>query len=314
MPPPTLSASPFGMPAGYNPYGDALPSYRTGMPNWGSLPNVSPSMGSGGSGMGGDGFSYSDMIMPGLGAVGSGLASLFGMANQNKQNQLNRQNQLNMQGNQINAQQGANTQQLASTESRLDPFRSRMSQMGDVAKLDRVANATTSPVRLNLSGPFAGFKPNVTGGYSYTKSPALVQAAKDAQSSIMSGQADPSMTNPANYGKTGALNLNATGSGQVSPTSSAAFASGPAAPASTLGSDASANMIRQAYMQYLGRQPSDAEIQTTLGNLSQINGKPVTAADQDLVTRWASQNLSKGEQPPGLTPSYAGAGGSGNGG
>lgn len=299
-----LPSRPFGMPQGYDPYGDALPSYSTGVPSYMSLP-------AGGSGMSspapssGGGFGLTDLIAPGASAAGNFLATLFGMKNANAQAQKNRQATADAQTNSLAQNTAQGTQAVASKESTLDPFRSRMSQVGDAAKLDRVANATSSPVRLNTSGPFSGFVPQVSGGYSYQKSPALVNAAKAAQTSVLSGTPDPSMTNPENYGKTGALDLLGVAAGTKNPASASAFATGAPSAGSSLGADPVSNMIRQGYQQKLGRPASDAEIQSVVGQLSKIYGRQLTAADSGLINAWIQKDLA-GSPEAQQRPSYMG--------
>jgi hypothetical protein len=301
--PPTLNSRPFGMPSGYDPYGDALDSFGTGMPSYMSMPGGS-SQGMGGGGALSSGMGLADMVLPGVGAAGSFLTSLFAMRNANKQAELNRQQQTNLQTNSINANAAQDTQALASKESTLDPFRSRMAQIGDVAKLDRVANATTAPRRLNIGGPFARFVPQSTGGYSYQESPELTGAARAAQTSVLSGQADPSMTNPANYGKTGALDLLSIAQGTKDPRLASSMTSGAPAQGSTLGANPVADVIRNAYRQYLNRDPSDAEIQSQTGNGSFTVSDPRLQMSVENIKRAAGREGAAAAG--GFTPSYMG--------
>lgn len=302
----TLNSRPFGMPQGYDPYGDALPSYGTGMPSYMSMPGA----GGGGSGGGGSamdmGMGLADMALPGISAAGSFLTSMLSMRNANKQAELNRQQQTNLQTNQINATGAQDTQALASKESQLDPFRSRMMQMGDASKLDRVANATTTPRSINFGGPFAGFVPKMSGGYSYQKSPQLVNAARAAQTSVLSGNPDPSMTNTANYGRTGALDLIGVANGSKDPSQTSAFATGAPGAGSSQGSNPVADVVRQAYRQYLKRDPTDAEIQSQTGNGSFTVSDPRLQKSIENIKR-AAVGQGGGPAQGGFTPSYMSA-------
>lgn len=304
---PTLNSRPFGMPAGYDPYGDALPSFGNG-PYGQQMPQYSymPQGGQSGGGMGGDigssaagGFMAGGPIGAGVAAGGALLTSLFAMKNANKQAELNRQQQTNMQTNSINANAAQDTQALASKESMLDPFRSRMMQMGDVAKLDRVANASSTPRQLNLQGPYAKYAPQMSGGYSYQKSPELVNAAKATQTSVLSGNADPSMTNSANYGKSGALDLLGVAAGTKNPAQASAMASGAPAAGSSLGANPVADVVRNAYRQYLQRDPTDAEIMSQTGNGSFTVNDPRLQMSIENIKRAAA-----GAQQPGGVPSF----------
>lgn len=223
--------------------------------------------------------------------MGSFLSGLFNMINPNKQAALNRQAQANLQTNSIAAQEGANTQSVAANESQLDPFRQQVSQARDLMNVDKAANSSFSPVQVSSAGgPGAPFVRS--GGYSYSKSPQLSGDLNAIESSIRAGNGAPSMTNPANYGKTSALNLVNVAAGKADPTSTSAFATGAPAAASTLGSDPVANQIRNAYQTYLGRQPSDTEIQNVIGQLGQIYNRPITASDSNLISGWIQNNLA----------------------
>jgi len=253
------------MPGGYDPYGDALPSYGNGVPNdfysWGL-----PSGGGGGSSApgGGGGFDPTGFVGPLVSGGGNFLSSLFGMINQNKQLEKNRQLQRDLAAQADANSRDLSQQRTAQVESTLDPFRQQMAQGGDLAKLDRLERSSLTPVRVNAAGgPGAPF--GQSGGYSYSKSPELVSSAAALKKSIMAGNGAPTMTNPNNYGKTSALDLIGVANGSKDPTSPNAFATG-APSAGTSQTSSAANVIRQAYREYLGRDPSDMEILSQTGN------------------------------------------------
>lgn len=109
----------------------------------------------------------------GVPAVGRFFSSLFGSQQQSKEKAKDRQLDRDLQ-----------TQRLQEDESKLDPWRDLMSQVGDSSKLDRVANAQYAPVTLT---PGAGGMISRSGGATYTKSPELIAAAKRAAQMILSG-------------------------------------------------------------------------------------------------------------------------------
>lgn len=97
---------------------------------------------------------------------------------------------------------------VASRESLADPFRHQNSQVTSLAMLDRIANAQRGQTQISVPPEMQRFLPQISSGYSYEASPDLRTAAKLTQRSVASGQTAPTMTDPANYGRTGALNLN----------------------------------------------------------------------------------------------------------
>jgi hypothetical protein len=127
-----------------------------------------------------------------------------------------------------------NTLDLASRESLADPFRHQNAQIASLAGLDRIRTAQRGTTSINVPPEMQRFMPTRSGGYSYEASPDLRTAAGLLQRSVASGQGAPTMTDPANYGRTGALNLNdpgAIGMGAPRPMAPAApGASGGAPP------------------------------------------------------------------------------------
>jgi hypothetical protein len=120
---------------------------------------------------------------------------------------------------QIAAAKARGDQQTALDESKLDPFRQQMSQAEDLSSLDRLQHGSYTPVKLQpaagplvtpgAGNPYAGAIPTTTGGYSYEKSPQLLSGAQQLENDVSAGHTAPTMTSPANYGKTATLDLNA---------------------------------------------------------------------------------------------------------
>jgi hypothetical protein len=97
---------------------------------------------------------------------------------------------------------------IAQGESMADPFRHQNNQASSLAMLDRIANAQRGRTQISVPSEMQRFVPQISGGYSYEASPDLRTSAKLLQRSVAGGQGAPTMTDPANYGRTGAVNLN----------------------------------------------------------------------------------------------------------
>ena len=170
-----------------------------------SLPSVPSGMASAGSS------SMWPLLLSGL---GSGLMSLFGQSSANKKAQQDYE----LQQQQLRQQQQQQQQNVALNESELDPWRHSMFQGADIAAMDKLERSSFTPASLSVNNKYAAQKPTVSGGYSYTKSPELIQSAAALKKLIMSGQGAPTMTNASNYGKTGAIDLLSVLAGKMDPT------------------------------------------------------------------------------------------------
>lgn len=116
------------------------------------------------------------------------------------------------------------TQNIASEEGALDPFRQQVQQGNAISWLDRMERERLDPVNFDFSGnPYASYIPKMSGGYSYEQSPELRSSAAALKKNVMSGAVAPSMTDPANYGRTAALNLLGVAGG-IDPASPEALA------------------------------------------------------------------------------------------
>lgn len=310
--------------SGYSWANGALPGYNT-VPNATRLVTAgSSALGSGagtGAGVGGGaattaaGLTKGDYAGVGVNAAGSLLSSYFGAKNANEQAGLTRQAALDLQHNDLAASTAKDTQSLAGRESELDPFRNQMSQAKDIGQLDRLERASYAPVKLGMpsGSPYAKYMPQTSGGYSYEKSPELMASASALKKNVMGGNTAPSMTNPDNYGKTGAMDILGVMAGKKDPTSSSSFSTGAPAPGSSLGADPVAGMIRNGYQSALGRPASDEDIRSTIGQLSRTYGRQITAADSGLVQDWIQRNLRTSPEAQarqssgGYTPSYMNA-------
>lgn len=106
----------------------------------------------------------------------------------------------------------------AVAESAQNPFRHQLDQARTLGTLDVMANAQLTPAKYTMPGITV---PQLSGGFSYTPSQDQRTAAQLLQRSVASGQTAPSMTDPNNWGKTGALNLNGMATTGGAPTSGA---------------------------------------------------------------------------------------------
>jgi hypothetical protein len=133
-----------------------------------------------------------------LGGIG-GLFNFFSAMKQIKA-------QKEMQDKQIAANAALQNQDIASKESQLDPFRQLMSQGRDLSMLDMRQNYTPTqsyaPLQAGQTTRTDVRTPN------YTPSPDLLNWISMIKQNIAGGQNQaPTMTNPANYGKSSALDL-----------------------------------------------------------------------------------------------------------
>lgn len=107
----------------------------------------------------------------------------------------------------LQAQRDLANQRVAADESMADPFRHQMAQAGDISKLDRMERGAYTPVHLGAAPGYESYVPQMSGGFSYEKSPEMISSAAALKRNVMAGNVAPTMTNPANYGSTAALNL-----------------------------------------------------------------------------------------------------------
>lgn len=128
----------------------------------------------------------------GVPAVGSFLSTGFGRKRQDKQAELDRE---------------LARQSLGLQESGMNPFRHQVDQARSLSSLDRLARSRYTPVQMQATGPYASHVPEMSGGYSYEKSPELVSDALRLQQDVRAGRVAPTQTNPLNLGQTGVLNL-----------------------------------------------------------------------------------------------------------
>lgn len=91
------------------------------------------------------------------------------------------------------AQLAEQRRQLALLESEQDPYRGPMFQARDLARLDMMANADSSPVRVTSTSRYAEGAPVVSGGTNWTPSAGLRASAAAAQRSVASGKGAPSV-------------------------------------------------------------------------------------------------------------------------
>lgn len=138
-----------------------------------------------------------------IGAAASGVGAYASSKANSKKQKADEQ----LARDQMAATKALGDQRVAADESSLDPFRQQMSQATDISKLDRLERGTYKPVSLTAAPGYDKYVPTMTGGFSYEKSPDLISSAAALKHNVMGGNVAPTMTNPANYGKTATLNL-----------------------------------------------------------------------------------------------------------
>jgi hypothetical protein len=149
--------------------------------------SAAPAAVSGGAGVGGAG-------MAGMGGTLANYGMQYGMP---------------MVGSYLQGRQQEQNQKqdIALKESTQNPFRGQMSQAQAIALLDLLERGSYTPMKMQPAGRYAQYVPQTSGGYSYTKSPELIAGAGQLKRSVLQGQGMPTMTDSANWGKTGAQDL-----------------------------------------------------------------------------------------------------------
>jgi hypothetical protein len=202
-------------------------------------------------------------LIPLIMAAGAGLSAASSAKDRKTQQQLATDDRALTEAQDI--------RRTALAESQLDPFRAQAAQGKNLAALDFLQNygrRTISPPS-NVA-PYTG-----SVGGAFQPSQTMRDYAGLLFKDVASGRTAPTMTNPANYGQTGVLDL-VTSAATKQPTA----ATSAAAPVTNyaLGLDRAnehgdlsiadaRQVIRNAYEQELGRTPSDEEVSTHLQNI-----------------------------------------------
>jgi hypothetical protein len=123
---------------------------------------------------------------------------------QNGQNQANFELELAFRREQLKQQRDLANQKTAFDESTLDPFRGYMAQGRDMGRLDLMLDGSpNTPVQPDAKYG-AGFTPHP---WSYTPSALTRQVLTSARTNVSNGRTVPTMTDPANWGKTPVVSL-----------------------------------------------------------------------------------------------------------
>jgi hypothetical protein len=139
-----------------------------------------------------------------LGAVGQGASAAAGA----------------MSGKRQQKQDAAS---LALEESQLDPNRHQMSQARNIGLLDMMQHASFSPTTVAPPARYADQVPQIAMTPSYAPSADVRSSAGAIKSSVMAGRTTPTMMDPKNHGRTGALDMMRIAAG-ADPGSEEAFA------------------------------------------------------------------------------------------
>lgn len=218
------------------------------------------------------------LIMAAAGAAEGAGGSIAAAGKSKRDHQLARE--------QMAAQREAQLRNTALAETGLNPFRHQLQQGNAISGLDQLERGSYKPVQLALpANRYAKHIPSLGGGYSYEKSPELIQSAGALKRNVMAGHTAPSMTDPANYGRTGAIDLVRMAAHGTDPstmagssgrsTSTAGYfdgidrrMAGKIGAAETRGTDVSvadaAMVLERAFRAELGRAPQPGEIEQLL--------------------------------------------------
>lgn len=138
-------------------------------------------------------FLIGSAVSKGLGALGGALTNKSNQKAADKRSAADRLHEKDLA-----------TQRLAGDESMANPFRHVNDQVGAAFTFDQIAN--TKPKTISLPGLNPKYMPTLGGGYQ--PSATMTGAATAARDAVLGGQGTaPTMTNPGNYGTTGALDL-----------------------------------------------------------------------------------------------------------
>lgn len=147
-------------------------------------------------------------------AAGMGASAAGSYLSQKSANNASAQ----AQDKNLEAEAAAQQQKTALEESMANPYRQQMAQAGSLQALDLAERGNYTPVQMDFTGSRYGSNvPKLNGGFSYSKSPELTNAAGALKASVLAGQGAPTMTDPANYGKTSALSLGPDGRPAAAP-------------------------------------------------------------------------------------------------
>jgi len=128
------------------------------------------------------------LVIPLLMAIAGGAGATSSAISSSKANKSQQQ----MSREQIAAEKEMQAREIALKESELNPFRQQLAQAGSIQSLDRLERGAYKPVTLQGGGPYAQYKPQMSGGYSYEKSPELIASAGALKKDVMSGNRAPS--------------------------------------------------------------------------------------------------------------------------
>lgn len=129
-------------------------------------------------------------VIPLIMAASAGASATGSAISARNQNRTQQQ----MTKEQLDAERAMHALELAYKESTANPFRHQMMQGASLSALDELERGQYTPAKLDVSGsPYASYVPKQTGGYSYQKSPELVNAAAALKKDVLAGNRAPSV-------------------------------------------------------------------------------------------------------------------------
>jgi hypothetical protein len=159
-------------------------------------------------------------------------ASAIGSAVSSKNSRDDRKSGEVLTREQIEQREREGLRDTASSEAALDPFRQQLQQAGALGRLDLMSRMRMTPTRVQAPERYAGSIPTRSGGLSYEMDPAVRQMAEALKRDVASGRTAPTMTNPANYGRTSTLDMRSLLAMSGAPGAAGVVPTGGGAPAS----------------------------------------------------------------------------------
>lgn len=129
------------------------------------------------------------LLLAGAGSAASAAGSAIS-------NNRNRESQEELTRERIASDERMQGRDLLLKESMANPFRHQAAQAATLAALDHLERSRYSPVRLSAPARYAGYVPELSGGFSYERSPEVTASAGALKRDVMAGHRAPSVVPP----------------------------------------------------------------------------------------------------------------------
>lgn len=145
------------------------------------------------------------LLLAGIIAAAAGTAVNAGVNSKNQRDTRDADTALTRE--QIAQREKESLRDTAAAEATQNPFRDQVHQAQSLGRLDLMARSQLTPTKITPHARYASAVPARTGGLSYEMDPQVRAMAERLKLDVASGRGAPTMTNAANYGKTGAVDL-----------------------------------------------------------------------------------------------------------